>query len=405
MRSVLTMLGIIIGIAAIIIIVSIIGAASAELKNEMVGDSTNNVNVALYEKNNDMYYYAMEYDADTNGALSGVDKISDEKFEQVKELPGISSAARVYSRDYGRLQIKYLGKTAYAATYGIDEDYFAISERVLISGRLITDDDYKKKNNVAVIDDSAANTLFKNEEAIGKTVQVGNELFTVVGVVMKVVDYSEVENLADYYMKTGFVDSSVYVPYTSWTDVVGYDDIQKMVIKVDDPDQIVSAATEAANVLNKNLPTTDYEYKSGSLTEDADSLKQITNIASILLIGIASISLIVGGIGVMNIMLVSVTERTREIGLKKALGARRRVILGQFLTESVVLTSLGGLIGVLIGIGVSKLVGMVIEMPAVISVGAIAISVGFSMGIGIIFGLVPSIKAANLDPIEALRYE
>ena len=107
----------------------------------------------------------------------------------------------------------------------------------------------------------------------------------------------------------------------------------------------------------------------------------------------------------MNIMLVSVTERTREIGLKKALGARRRVILGQFLTESVVLTSTGGVIGVLIGIGVAKLVGMIIGMPSQISIAAIAVSVGFSMGIGIIFGLVPSVKAANLNPIDALRYE
>ena len=128
-------------------------------------------------------------------------------------------------------------------------------------------------------------------------------------------------------------------------------------------------------------------------------------ITSLLLVGIASISLLVGGIGVMNIMLVSVTERTREIGLKKALGAKRRVILGQFLTESVVLTSLGGLIGVLIGIGIAKLIGIIIGMPTVISIGAIAVSVGFSMGVGIIFGLVPSIKAANLNPIDALRYE
>ena len=248
--------------------------------------------------------------------------------------------------------------------------------------------------------------MFKNVDPVGKTVQVGNGLFTVVGIVTKIIDYSEIETLSDYYMSGGGVmDASVYVPDTAWADVIGYDDIQSIVVKISDPDLTVSASTSVANVLNENLPTDKYEYKSGSLTQDADYLKEITNIASILLIGIASISLIVGGIGVMNIMLVSVTERTREIGLKKALGARRRVILGQFLTESVVLTSTGGVIGVLIGIGVAKLVGMIIGMPSQISIAAIAVSVGFSMGIGIIFGLVPSVKAANLNPIDALRYE
>ena len=139
--------------------------------------------------------------------------------------------------------------------------------------------------------------------------------------------------------------------------------------------------------------------------EASQELEQITSVISMLLIGIASISLLVGGIGVMNIMLVSVTERTREIGLKKALGAKRRVILAQFLTEAVVLTSLGGFVGVALGIGISKIVAVVMQTKSTVSMPAIIISVAFSMGVGIIFGIVPSIKAAKLDPIEALRYE
>ena len=139
--------------------------------------------------------------------------------------------------------------------------------------------------------------------------------------------------------------------------------------------------------------------------EASKELEKITNTISMLLIGIASISLLVGGIGVMNIMLVSVTERTREIGLKKALGAKRRMILAQFLTEAVVLTSLGGFIGVILGIGISKVVAMAMMMTASVNLTAILISVGFSMFVGIVFGIVPSIKAAKLDPIEALRYE
>lgn len=401
MRSALTMLGIIIGIAAIIIIVSIINGASAQLKKEMVGDSTNTVMVALYSK--DDSYSA--YNASDFGTIPGVTTIPEEAVNEVKELDGITDAAVLYSHDYS-MNVKYLSDSTYCSGRGVGLDYFPFSGLTLMQGRLFTQRDYDEHNNVIIITDDIANQLFNNESALGKTVQFGNELFTVVGIVTKLIDYSEIQTLSDYYLNIAIENKAAWVPYTSWNDAVGYDDIQSLVVKIENPDKIVTAATAASDVLNNNIILPDrFQYKSGSLSEDADYLKEIMNITSILLVGIASISLLVGGIGVMNIMLVSVTERTREIGLKKALGARRRVILGQFLTESVVLTSIGGLIGVLIGIGISKLVGMIINMPTEVSVGAIAISVGFSMGVGIIFGLVPSIKAANLNPIDALRYE
>ena len=199
--------------------------------------------------------------------------------------------------------------------------------------------------------------------------------------------------------------SSVYIPKTSWDLVAGYDDIEALAIQLVSPDDILSASTMASNILNQTINNENYEYKAGYLMEASKELEKITNTISMLLIGIASISLLVGGIGVMNIMLVSVTERTREIGLKKALGAKRRMILAQFLTEAVVLTSLGGFIGVILGIGISKVVAMAMMMTASVNLTAILISVGFSMFVGIVFGIVPSIKAAKLDPIEALRYE
>ena len=401
MRSALTMLGIIIGIAAIIIIVSIINGASEQLKEEMVGDSTNTVRISLYSK--DDRYTA--YDPTSSGTIPGITTISEDSVNAVKQLDGITAAAAIYCKEFS-LEVKYLTQSSWCTTLGVGLDFLPLTDKLLSEGRLFTERDYANRNNVAVISDSVASTIFNDESPIGKTIQIGSELFTVIGVVTKPVDYSEIETLSDYMMKLGIGEKSVMIPYTSWNDAAGYDDIQSLVIEIEDRDEIVKASTEAANILNTTLADAEkYEYKSGSLTEDADYLKEIMKITSLLLVGIASISLLVGGIGVMNIMLVSVTERTREIGLKKALGAKRRVILGQFLTESVVLTSLGGLIGVLIGIGIAKLIGIIIGMATVISVGAIAVSVGFSMGVGIIFGLVPSIKAANLNPIDALRYE
>jgi putative ABC transport system permease protein len=167
------------------------------------------------------------------------------------------------------------------------------------------------------------------------------------------------------------------------------------------------AGSDTASILNATITsdTTEVKYKAENLAEQARKLQDLSASTNNLLIWIASISLLVGGIGVMNIMLVSVTERTSEIGLKKAIGARKSTILGQFLTEAAVLTSMGGIIGVITGIGMAKIIEKVSDTPVSISVPAIVIAVVFSMLIGIVFGFLPSVQAANLDPIEALRRE
>ena len=186
-----------------------------------------------------------------------------------------------------------------------------------------------------------------------------------------------------------------------------YDEPQNVVVRATSTDDMTKAGEDAAEVLNSYLSVSDdsIKYKGENLLEQATQIQEISNSTNQQLIWIASISLLVGGIGVMNIMLVSVTERTREIGLKKALGARKRRILFQFLTEAAVLTLLGGIIGVAVGIALAYIISGVSAVPVAISGTAIVVAVLFSTLIGVIFGLIPSVKAANMNPIDALRYE
>ena len=190
-----------------------------------------------------------------------------------------------------------------------------------------------------------------------------------------------------------------------------FDMPQNAVIKADSTDNMSTAGNAAADAMNEAIPVSSNGSKSSMSYKADDIMKQVRNMQKLSestnnqLIWIASISLLVGGIGVMNIMLVSVTERTKEIGLKKAIGARKKTILGQFLTEASVLTSIGGIIGVMTGIGLSKVVGKVTGSPTAISIPSIVIAVLFSTVIGVVFGLLPSVKAANLNPIDALRSE
>ena len=190
-----------------------------------------------------------------------------------------------------------------------------------------------------------------------------------------------------------------------WPVVYQYDEPQQAVIQTKSPEDMSQAGKAVQQILNEQIQNTEtsVSYKAEDIMEKAKGLQQISENTNRQLIWIASISLLVGGIGVMNIMLVSVTERTGEIGLKKAIGANKRRILAQFLTEAAVLTSIGGILGVFAGMILAKIISTISQTPLVISVPAVLISVLFSMAIGLIFGLLPSIKAANLSPIEALR--
>jgi len=238
--------------------------------------------------------------------------------------------------------------------------------------------------------------------------ELKGDAFTVIGVVTLSESFSPVINsMKDYQMYADTSAGSVFMPDRTWPTVYQFDEPQNVAVKVRSTDEMTDAGQEAAKLLTQkqivNSANSEFSYRSQDMLEQAQQLQQMSEATNTQLIWIASISLLVGGIGVMNIMLVSVTERTSEIGLKKALGARKRRIRLQFLTEAAVLTSLGGIIGVVSGIGLAQLISNMMQVPVAIDVSAILISVVFSTLIGVIFGLLPAVKAANMNPIEALR--
>ncbi len=401
MRSFLTMLGIIIGIAAIIAIVSTIQGTNEQIKENLIGSGDNTVEIALYQGD---FTYEIGYE----GVPQGVPVISKETLKRVREIEHVADASLYLSRqDYGGV---YYLNTMLSGGYviGVDENYFNACSYIIQRGRGFSERDYTEYRKVALLDENSADGLFQGEDPLGKTIEIRQEPYIVVGIVSKSKQFEPVINsIEDYYTYTQDSTGRVYVPDTTWPIIYQFDEPQNLVIRVDSTDHMTNAGKESANILNGYLSTSDdtIKYKAEDLLEQAKKIQELSESTNSMLIWIAGISLIVGGIGVMNIMLVSVTERTQEIGLKKAIGARKSNILGQFLTEAAVLTSMGGVLGVLSGVILAEAISRISEMPVAINIPAAIGSVLFSMVIGIVFGMLPSYKAANLDPIEALRRE
>lgn len=401
MRSFLTMLGIIIGIAAIIAIVSTIQGTNKQIEKNLIGSGSNTVKVELYQGD-------WTYDFSYNSIPDGLPVISSDTLKQITDLDEVESAALYLSRrDYDGV---YYQNTSLSGGYvmGIDQNYLTTCGYIIQKGRGFCDKDYTEFRKVALLDKDSANVLFQGEDPVGRTIEIKQEPFVVVGVITEAQQFEPVINsLDDYYTYVQDVSGKVYIPDAAWPIVYRYDEPQQVMLKAASTADMTNAGKKTADILNGYVSVSDdtIRYKSEDLLEQAKEIQQLSQSTNTMLIWIAGISLLVGGIGVMNIMLVSVTERISEIGLKKAIGARKSVILGQFLTESAVLTSLGGLIGVLVGVILAEVISKLSEMPVSISAPAAVVAVLFSMIIGIVFGLLPSYKAANLDPIEALRHE
>ncbi|WP_417401027.1 ABC transporter permease, partial [Hominenteromicrobium sp.] len=391
MRSFLTMLGIIIGIASIISIVSTIKGTNEQIKKNLIGSGTNTVQIQLYQGD---YQYEMLY----NGLPDGIPVRDETTMEKIKSVKNVEDAAFYTSRsDYNNSV--YYGNNGISGSqvFGVDNNYFTTNGLVLKSGRTFVDSDFTDFHAAAIIDADTADSLFDGENPIGKTIEISGIPFTVVGIVDEDSKFEPVINSIDEYY-TYYSNSSasrIFVPSSMWPALYSFDEPQNVAIRVSNTEAMTDAGKAVAEIMNTNVTNSEIKYQAQDLLKQAQDLQDLSSSTNSQLIWIASISLLVGGIGVMNIMLVSVTERTREIGLKKAIGAKKSRILWQFLTEAAVLTSLGGIVGVGAGIGLAAIISRVTSAPVAISVPSIIIAVVFSMVIGIIFGLLPSLKTAH----------
>ena len=400
MRSFLTMLGIIIGIAAIIAIVSTIKGTNDQIQKNLIGAGKNNVTIRLVQGD-------WDYDF-TSGIPSGIPVMTEDTYESLKGIKNVNGVSLYRRRNEYEGVYHISNSLSGGYVYGVDNDYFATTGLVSMRGRTFSRHDQESYARVCILDEDSVQSLFQSEDPIGKTIEIKKEPFTVIGVVTEAEAFEPaISSLEDYYMYHQSNAGKVYIPQNIWPLVYQYDEPQNAVLQAASTEAMTQVGKDAEKLLNDRLNVQDdsLSYKAEDLLTQAREYQQLSQSTNAMLIWIAGISLLVGGIGVMNIMLVSVTERTSEIGLKKAIGAGKNVILGQFLTEAVVLTSTGGLLGVISGIVLAELISRFNGTPVAISVEAAVFAVLFSMAIGIIFGLLPSYKAANLDPIEALRHE
>jgi putative ABC transport system permease protein len=387
MRSSLTMLGIIIGVGAVIAVVSIGQGAQYLVQQGIQSMGTNAVFIAAGSGRPGgarMGFWAVK-----SLTLEDMDAI-------LREVPLIRQAApAVISRG----QVVYQNQNWNTSILGTAPNYFDIRSWPVQSGTAFTQEEVDYAANVCVLGTTVANMLFPDESPIGKTVRIGNLPFRVVGVL---------ESKGQSVMGDD-QDDRIFAPYTTvQKKISGITWIQFINASAVTPEASVAAVRPITALLRERhhiRAGEDDDFFVRTQSEVADLANQTQSVMTLLLGSIASVSLLVGGIGIMNIMLVSVTERTREIGVRMAVGATARDVQSQFLIEAVTLSMMGGIVGIIAGLAGSALISSLLNWPTMISVKAIIIAVIFSGAVGIFFGYYPARKAAQLDPIEALRYE
>lgn len=385
LRSGLTMLGIIIGVSSVIVMIAIGEGAQKSVTDRISQLGTNLLLISP----------GGQSQSNVRNTTGSATTLEEEDYLALQNLDGISAISPEIS---GRKQVIYGSNNTNTTITGVVPDYEIVRNFPVESGQFITAENNANFDRVAVLGVTVVSELFEDEDPIGKTVRIENGIFTVIGVM------SEKGG-------SGFsnADNMVFVPLsTAQIRIFGKKSLASLAVSVAEVSQMESVKNEIESTLrlSRNIPDgTESDFTVLNQADAIETLSEVTQIFTLLLGGIAGISLLVGGIGVMNIMLVSVTERTREIGIRKAIGAKRRDILAQFLTESVFLSLSGGAIGVTLSFGITAIVRSKASIDAVISLNSILLAVLFSVSVGIFFGIFPAHKAGKLNPIDALRFE
>ena len=386
MRSILTMLGIIIGVAAVIALVSIGNGVKQDIQNSISSLGSNLLMVMPGAPRTPGV-------RPSAGSMKSL-KVSD--YEAISKLDGVKAASPMTNGSY---VVIYQNKNWTTSVSGVSYNYLDVNNWSMKSGRFLSEKNVQNRERVAVVGKTVVKNLFGDEDPVGAEIRVKNIPFRIIGVL----------NSKGSGAMGNDQDDMVIIPYTTAMErVEGVDYLRMIYVVGKDKNGIDRLQSDIENLLRvrhgiKDTNLDDFNIQ--NMNSIMETMEETTGTLTLFLGAVAAISLVVGGIGIMNIMLVSVTERTREIGVRKALGATYSVIVTQFLIEAVVISLMGGIIGIILGIGSSKLIGMASGMSTVISVPTIVMSFAFSMAIGLIFGIYPARKAAKLNPIDALHYE
>lgn len=383
LRSFLAMLGIIIGVSSVITMLAVGAGAQKQVLGQISAMGTDLLVIRPGQRG-------------MGGVSTGTQQtLKIEDAEALLEIKSVRSVAPVVG---GNIQVKYMNKNARTTLLGTSLTYFSMRNFEVEKGRPFNDEEAESLSRVLIIGATTAENLFGSEDAINQTIKVNGVNFTVVGVLKAKGDQ-------------GFFnpDDQAIMPYkTAMKQLLGIDYLREVDVQADEGADLSKLQKTITTIIRKRHRIQEEDPDDFNIRNQAEALEtasNISNIFTLLLGGIAGISLLVGGIGIMNIMLVTVTERTKEIGIRKAIGAKEKDILRQFLIEAIVMTSSGGFIGILIGIGLSNLITLIVKFPTIVSLSSIIISVSFSIVVGVFFGYYPAQRAAKLDPIEALRYE